>query len=62
VERKVAEAQKWIFIGDIPLLCEAKRVARQLEIEVWLDPLPMLKAFNLKMTSLEKSRQLKYVA
>jgi hypothetical protein len=27
----------WLFIDVIPLLCDKKRVARQMKIETWLD-------------------------
>jgi len=61
VERRVAETLKWIFIGEIPLLCEAKRVARQLEIEMWLDPSPLLNTLNLKPVCQAKPNKSEYV-
>jgi hypothetical protein len=27
----------WLFVGTVPLLYERKRVARQAQIETWLD-------------------------
>ena len=27
----------WLFVDVIPLLCDKKRVARQMKIETWLD-------------------------
>jgi len=51
-----------MFVGELPLLFEARNVARQLEIEVWLDPSPFLRALNLKPISSEKPNAAKYVA
>jgi hypothetical protein len=37
-EKEMAEeAFGWIFVDFIPLLCEKKKVARQLQVETWLD-------------------------
>lgn len=33
----MTEAFGWIFVDFIPLLYEKKRVARQFQIETWLD-------------------------
>ncbi len=33
----MTEAFGWIFVDFIPLLYEKKRVAKQLQIETWLD-------------------------
>jgi len=52
---------KWMFIGDIPLLYEARKVAQQLEIEIWLDPSSLLRTLNLKPVSQEKLDQHNYV-
>jgi len=61
-EEELSDTYKWIFIGEIPLLHEARNVARQLEIEMWLDSSPLLNALNLKPLCQEKSNQPKYVA
>jgi len=58
----VAETHKWMFIGEIPLLHETKNVARQLEVEMWLDPSPLFNILNLKSVNQEKSFNPKYVA
>jgi hypothetical protein len=34
---ELAEAFGWIFVDFIPLLYEKKRVAKQSQIETWLD-------------------------
>jgi len=56
------ETHKWMFIGEIPLLYEARKVAHQLEVEMWLDSSPLLNALNLKPVCPEKPNQPKYVA
>ena len=50
-----------MFVGEIPLLYEARKVARQLEVEMWLDPSPLINAFKLKPLCQEKSNTPKYV-
>jgi len=62
VERKVAETHKWMFIRDIPLLYETRNVARQLEVEMWLDPSPFFDALNLKPVRQGKPNEPKYLA
>jgi len=59
---ELSKTLKWMFIGEIPLPFEARNVARQLEIEMWLDPLPLLKNLNLKPMSEEKINAPKYAA
>jgi len=44
-----------MFVDEVPLLFEARKLARQLEVEMWLDPLPFLKALNLKSVNQKKS-------
>jgi len=34
---ELTESYGWIFIDAVPLLHEKKRVAKQLQIETWLD-------------------------
>jgi len=58
----LSETHKWVFVGEIPILCEARNAGRQLEVEMWLDPLPLLSTLNLKPIRLEKSSSPKYVA
>lgn len=58
--RKVAESFKWLFIDFVPLLYEKKRVARQLQVEAWLDLFQFLK--ELKIEKLEESKRDKHVA
>jgi hypothetical protein len=39
---------RWLFVESVPLLFEKRRVARQLQIEVWLDPSPILKMLKIE--------------
>ncbi|MEM2917291.1 MAG: hypothetical protein QXN63_02925 [Candidatus Bathyarchaeia archaeon] len=54
------ETHKWIFIGDIPILYETARVAKQFKIEMWLDSSPLMKALDLKPIETPK-KEIKYI-
>lgn len=41
------EDSKWLFIDFVPLLCEKKRVAKQLQVETWLDLAQVMKELNI---------------
>ena len=48
-EKELAEeAFNWIFVDFIPLLYERKRVARQFQIEMWLDLFQLVKELNIE--------------
>jgi hypothetical protein len=38
----------WLFVDRIPLLYEKKRVARQLQIETWLDLTQLAKELGIQ--------------
>lgn len=44
----MAEAFGWLFVDFIPLLYEKKRVAKQLQIETWLDLSQLLKELGIE--------------
>ncbi|MEM3597149.1 MAG: hypothetical protein QXJ53_03365 [Candidatus Bathyarchaeia archaeon] len=44
----MAEAYGWLFVGFVPLLYEKRRVARQLQVETWLDLAQVLKELGLE--------------
>jgi len=47
-EKELAEETfGWLFIDFIPLLYEKKKVARQLQIETWLDLTQLVKELNI---------------
>jgi hypothetical protein len=60
--RGLSKAYKWLFVEKIPLLYEAVRVAKQFQIELWLDSSLLLQAFNLKPVNSEKQRKMGYIA
>ncbi|MDH7476956.1 MAG: hypothetical protein QHH17_01060 [Candidatus Bathyarchaeota archaeon] len=44
----MAEACGWLFVDSIPLLYEKRRVARQLQIETWLDLSQLIKELGIE--------------
>jgi len=51
----LTESFRWLFVDDVPLLYDKKRVARQFQVEMWLDPSPIIK--ELKIKSVETSKR-----
>lgn len=51
----MAEAFGWLFVDFIPLLYEKKKVAKQLQVETWLDLSQLVK--ELSIEKLEKNSQ-----
>jgi len=48
-ESRLAESYGWLFIGFVPLLYEKRRVARQLQVETWLDLTQLLNELKLEL-------------
>jgi hypothetical protein len=46
--RELTESFRWLFVHDVPLLYNKKRVARQFQVEMWLDPSPIIKELKIK--------------
>jgi len=44
----MAETFGWLFVDFIPLLYEKKRVAKQLQIETWLDLSQLVKELGIE--------------
>ncbi len=44
----MAEAYRWVFIHNIPLLYEKRRVARQFQIEMWLDLTQLVQELDIE--------------
>ena len=42
------EILNWIFVGFTPLLYERKRVAKQSQIETWLNLFQIIKELNIE--------------
>jgi len=45
----LAESYSWLFVNFIPLLYEKRRVARQLQVETWLDLTQLLNELKLEL-------------
>jgi len=48
-EKLLAESYGWLFVDFIPLLYEKRRIARQLQVETWLDLTQLLKELKLEL-------------
>jgi len=44
----MAEAFGWLFVDNVPLLYEKRRVARQFQVETWLDLTQLVKELGIK--------------
>jgi hypothetical protein len=49
------EAYGWLFIDNIPLLYDKKKVARQFQVEMWLDLAQLVKELGIEKP--KESRQ-----
>ena len=47
-KREMAEACGWLFVDSVPLLYEKRRVARQLQVETWLDLSQLVKELGIE--------------
>jgi hypothetical protein len=45
---EMAEACGWIFVDHIPLLYDKRRVARQYQVEMWLDLTQLVKELGIE--------------
>jgi hypothetical protein len=46
--KEMAETFGWLFVDHVPLLYEKRNVARQSQVETWLDLTELLKELNLE--------------
>ena len=46
--KELAETLGWIFVDHIPLLYEKRRVAKQLQIETWLNLSQLVKELGIE--------------
>ena len=51
----MAESCGWVFVDNVPLLYDRRRVARQLQVETWLELSHLVT--ELKMLDLEPGRR-----
>ncbi|MEM2971147.1 MAG: hypothetical protein QW270_01810 [Candidatus Bathyarchaeia archaeon] len=47
----MAETCGWLFVDFVPLLYEKRRVARQLQVEAWLDLSMLVKELGIERRS-----------
>lgn len=60
----MSESFRWLFVDDVPLLYDKKRVARQFQVEMWLDPSPIMKELkikNMKTSKRDPNPALRYI-
>ncbi len=48
------ESLGWIFVDAVPILCEERRVARQAQVETWLDLAQAAKALGIERKNKNK--------
>jgi len=53
-EGRMAESCGWVFVDNVPLLYDRRRVARQLQVETWLELSRLVT--ELKMLDLEPAK------
>jgi len=46
--KELAEVFGWMFVDRVPLLYEKRRVARQLQVETWLDLSQLVKELGIE--------------
>jgi hypothetical protein len=54
-EGRMAESCGWVFVDNVPLLYDRRRVARQLQVETWLELSQLVR--ELKMGDLEPGQR-----
>ena len=60
----MADSCGWIFVDNVPLMYDRKRVARQLQVETWLQLSQLVKELNiddLKFRKENSERAVPYV-
>jgi hypothetical protein len=53
-EGRMAESCGWVFVDNVPLLYDKRRVSRQVQVETWLELSRLVK--ELKMLHLETGK------
>ena len=53
-EGRMAESCGWVFVDKVPLLYDKRRVARQLQVETWLELSQLVR--ELRMLGLEPGK------
>jgi hypothetical protein len=51
----MAESCGWVFVDNVPLLYDKRRVARQLQVETWLQLSQLVKELKIEELGIGKS-------
>ena len=52
----MAESCGWVFVDNVPLIYDKRRVARQLQVETWLELSSLVKDLKIEDLDPEKRR------
>ena len=52
----MAESCGWVFVDNVPLIYDRRRVARQLQVETWLELSSLVKDLKIEDLDPEKRR------
>jgi len=50
----MADLYGWLFVDNVPLLYDRRRVARQLQVETWLDLAQLMKELSVEDLNMNK--------
>lgn len=52
----MAESCGWVFVDNVPLLYDKRRVARQLQVETWLQLSQLVRELKIEELGIGKGR------
>jgi len=52
----LAESCGWVFVDNVPLIYDRRRVARQLQVETWLEVSALVRDLKIEELDPEKRR------
>jgi len=52
----LAESCGWVFVDNVPLIYDRRRVARQLQVETWLELSALVQELKIEELDPEKRR------
>jgi len=52
----MAESCGWVFVDNVPLIYEKRRVAKQLQVETWLELSSLVRDLNIEDLDPEKRK------
>ena len=53
---ELAESYGWVFVDNVPLIYDRRRVARQLQVETWLELSALVRDLKIEELDPEKRR------